>query len=34
MGYPNLVEEITNEVFEEENKDNIKKNNEDYNYDL
>ena len=34
LGYPNLVEEITNEVLEEDNKDSIKKNNEDYNYDL
>ena len=36
LGYPNLVEEITNEVLEEENKDNNNndKNNEDYNYDL
>ena len=34
LGYPNLVEEITNEVLDEENKDNFKKNNEDYNYDL
>ena len=34
LGYPNLVEEITNEVLDEENKDNIKKNNGDYNYDL
>ena len=34
LGYPNLVEEITNEVLEEDNKDNIKKNNKDYNNDL
>ena len=34
LGYPNLVEEITNEVLEEDNKNNIQKNNKEYNNNL